>query len=692
MSPRLGAVAFHLLPALVWAIIARACWRVLRDRRPDGPVFRLLPLITAAMALHYFLHAAIELTPTQLGGRLPNLHFWLNIFLVLSQIGFTALIFHLIPVLAIREERPSRRWLVLNYGAAAIVACVALVPLVVPEWPIGSMENWTVLYGLVIVVLIVRKIRRLKRAGTWPRHFDVAFNTTLVAAVGGLAILAALGIGSVLSTPVFSGIGIRPVPISLLAHTAWGLAVAAPFAAAMFGEMLRALVVAVVMIGVALLVAIGAPRVTIGLDPELTALADVGIATVVLFAFIPGRAWLSAAVEWLVFRQRRRSRHELEAFLQRLSPELGVVECSRRALAEFTRVLGPRGVGILLAEERGRAVHGDFALDPVARAWPTTAAGLPARAFSLYGLRDATLRTALAAANVALVVPLVSPRRHWGHLFVAEGLLSRAVRDERDVEQIEAFAAQLALLLAAADLLARAVAVERSLAHAEKLAAIGETAARIAHDIRNPVTAARSLAQQLSREPASPLNAEHAGLILMELERVEHQVASLLRFARRDELRFETVDVAALVRRAVEQFRSRFAEADVAVELDATEPITARADAEKLRQVVINLVENALDAFDDGTGTRRLRIDVGRRNGAATVRIADTGVGVPAEVLPRLFEPFFSLKAKGTGLGLAIAKRTVDAHGGRIVATSTAGEGTTVSVELPLTEMGRDLV
>src|SRR2546425_9181244 len=93
---------------------------------------------------------------------------------------------------------------------------------------------------------------------------------------------------------------------------------------------------------------------------------------------------------------------------------------------------------------------------------------------------------------------------------------------EDDVEGFQAFVAQLALLLDGADLLARTIAVERSLAHTEKLAAIGELAARIAHEIRNPVTAARSLAQQLAREPGQPWVAEHR-LILEELERVERR-------------------------------------------------------------------------------------------------------------------------------------------------------------------------
>src|SRR5207245_2431247 len=140
-------------------------------------------------------------------------------------------------------------------------------------------------------------------------------------------------------------------------------------------------------------------------------------------------------------------------------------------------------------------------------------------------------------------------------LFLNTGMLGGFFHED-DVEGFQAFVAQLALLLDGADLLARTIAVERSLAHAEKLAAIGELAARIAHEIRNPVTAARSLAQQLAREPGQPWVAEHR-LILEELDRVERQMGDLLRFARREELRFEPVDLGDLARGTLDALRPR---------------------------------------------------------------------------------------------------------------------------------------
>jgi signal transduction histidine kinase len=96
------------------------------------------------------------------------------------------------------------------------------------------------------------------------------------------------------------------------------------------------------------------------------------------------------------------------------------------------------------------------------------------------------------------------------------------------------------------------------------------------------------------------------------------------------------------------------------------------------------VVENAADALDGTGGSRRLAVTLLGTNGTATLSVADSGPGVAPEALPRLFEPFFSLKEHGTGLGLAIAKRTIDAHGGRIDASSPPGEGLTLRIDLPL--------
>src|SRR5213078_86285 len=337
------------------------------------------------------------------------------------------------------------------------------------------------------------------------------------------------------------------------------LAIAAPWALRVLGVVIPDVLVTATLLAAAGGVIVAHTALAARLDPHDLPLLHFATALALALVFMPGQAWLRAAINRLVLRRSRQQQAALQAFLHTLSPELGTLECCRRALAELVRVRQVPGAAIILAD--GDAIaHGDFDLAPLVRVWPHGAAAdaLPARSFGTIELRalPLALREALVQAHVTLgAAPILSPRRRWGHLFLNTGMLGGFFHED-DVEGFQAFVAQLALLLDGADLLARTVAVERSLAHAEKLAAIGELAARIAHEIRNPVTAARSLAQQLAREPTSPFAAEHR-LILGELERVERQVAALLRFARREDFRFEPVDLSELARTTLEAFRPR---------------------------------------------------------------------------------------------------------------------------------------
>jgi signal transduction histidine kinase len=371
--------------------------------------------------------------------------------------------------------------------------------------------------------------------------------------------------------------------------------------------------------------------------------------------------------------------------LNRLSPELGIIECCRRGMEEFVRIMQLRGAGVLLEPDGTAISAGQIDLTPLQRVWPRgpAAAHLPTAVFAGGIFRELPneLQQALIDAEIVGVTPIVSPRRHWGCGFVTTGVL-RASFTPEEIEAVQALAGQFALVLDAAELLERAVTVERSLAHSEKLAAVGELAARVAHEIRNPVTAARSLAQLMVSDPGSPHAAEHAELILAELGRVERQVQALLRFARREEFSFEPVDIGQVAHSALEPLRARLEASGVAVTTDIDAGVVARADREKLRQVVMNLLDNAADAVG-GAEEKRVVLAVHGANGAVVLEVRDSGPGVPADALPRLFEPFFSLKTTGTGLGLAIVKRTVEAHGGRVEARAAVGRGLLLRVELP---------
>lgn len=230
----------------------------------------------------------------------------------------------------------------------------------------------------------------------------------------------------------------------------------------------------------------------------------------------------------------------------------------------------------------------------------------------------------------------------------------------------------------------REVRREKVVMQTEKQATIDELSATIAHEIRNPIAAAKSLVQQMSEDPTSVENVEYAKVALEELDRVERQVSHLLKYAKEEDYTFDHVDLAAVVASALTQLRAKLDAAQVSVGRNYTGGPTVLADAAKLRQVFANILDNAIDALEPVAGGRR--IDVAIENGArrATVRIRDNGAGIPGDTIDRIFNPFFTTKERGTGLGMAISKKIVEAHEGTIDVASEPGGGAEFVVTLPV--------
>jgi two-component system sensor histidine kinase HydH len=210
--------------------------------------------------------------------------------------------------------------------------------------------------------------------------------------------------------------------------------------------------------------------------------------------------------------------------------------------------------------------------------------------------------------------------------------------------------------------------------------------ASIAHEIRNPITAARSLVAQIGEDPASPENVEFARVAVEELDRVERSISHLLRFARDQEIVPEDLALQDVFDSSLETVRARIAKNGVIVirHFDTEGPV--RADPEKMRRVIVNLLGNALDAFEGG-GTTDPRLDVSMgENLAGTevwLRLRDNGPGIPRDRIGKVFTPFFSSKTNGTGLGLALSKRVLEAHGGTLEVTSEPGAGAELTLVLP---------
>lgn len=237
------------------------------------------------------------------------------------------------------------------------------------------------------------------------------------------------------------------------------------------------------------------------------------------------------------------------------------------------------------------------------------------------------------------------------------------------------------------------VTTERKSLEGKHARSIQALSASIAHEIRNPITAAKSLVQQIGEDPHAEENVEYAKVALEELDRVERSISHLLRYARDEEMKPQTVDIADVVDSALETFRDRLARGDVRVERNLDGDGRLRGDPEKLRRVVINLVGNALDAMTEiPQPDACVRIESGH-NLAGTelwLRVQDNGPGIEPDRIREIFSPFHTSKSSGTGLGLAITKKAIEAHGGTIEVKSEIGVGTEFVVVFPKAEAGME--
>jgi two-component system, NtrC family, sensor histidine kinase HydH len=222
---------------------------------------------------------------------------------------------------------------------------------------------------------------------------------------------------------------------------------------------------------------------------------------------------------------------------------------------------------------------------------------------------------------------------------------------------------------------------EREVLRAEQLAAVGQVAAGVAHELRNPLTAVKMLVQTaLESHSGNGLPQEDLHLMEQEIRRMELCIRMFLDFARPPRCERRRTDLVQVVRRAMALVEGRARRQKVNLTADLPdEAIYLMIDPEQIHQVVLNLLLNCLDALPRG-GSAHLEVLVGKD---IEVRISDTGPGIAPRIRDRLFEPFVSSKETGIGLGLSICKRLIEAHGGAIRGGNAPEGGALFSFTLP---------
>ena len=209
------------------------------------------------------------------------------------------------------------------------------------------------------------------------------------------------------------------------------------------------------------------------------------------------------------------------------------------------------------------------------------------------------------------------------------------------------------------------------LERSRRLSALGEMAAGIAHEVRNPLAAIQLYAgmviDDLKRGDARPdIALENTRKIASAVRGLNAIVVDVLSFAREIEPEPAILTVIDLIERAIDAHRPAIDAANVTVRLPACADLTVHADATLLHQALLNLVRNAVDAMTAVNGTRELIFEAEAEDDALSIVVRDTGPGIDEKQIDRIFNPFFTTRNTGTGLGLAIVHRIVDAHGGAI--------------------------
>jgi signal transduction histidine kinase len=254
-----------------------------------------------------------------------------------------------------------------------------------------------------------------------------------------------------------------------------------------------------------------------------------------------------------------------------------------------------------------------------------------------------------------------------------------------------AFGAWLAVVVyrqMIAPLQVKLVESEALLERQEKLASLGVLAAGVAHEIRNPLTAIKAWLFMHQRK-LHPQTQEHADaeLVANELNRLERIVKDFLLFARPSEPELQVVPADQPLREVRELLAPQLDKSNIRLNLEPSLPAQIKVDPQQIKQVLINLVQNAADSIGhDGLVMLRARPDRKRlaehETDVVILEVADTGKGIPPDVQKRLFDPFFTTKESGTGLGLSIAARIVEKHGGMLQYQTQVNHGTTFGIVL----------
>jgi len=306
--------------------------------------------------------------------------------------------------------------------------------------------------------------------------------------------------------------------------------------------------------------------------------------------------------------------------------------------------------------------------------------------------------------NAFATTPLIAHKEVLGVILVDNRYNNQPISGEQ-LRLLTRFSTHASWVIENSRLLTRLLETNRELlstkeqlVQSEKLAALGEISAEVAHEIKNPLVSIGGFARRLEKKIKNYSEkfdrheelkniADYSNIIMSEVDRLEKLLTNILMYSKAGVLEREECDINELLEEGVFLFKSGFFMKDIAVNLEPGDDLPPlHLDKPKIKQVLINLFYNAMESMPSGgdlTVTTYREKYIGGKN-VITVRIEDTGGGIPQDIFENIFNPFFTTKSTGTGLGLSISRKIVEIHGGTIKVENNIGRGVTVFLHLPL--------
>jgi len=303
-----------------------------------------------------------------------------------------------------------------------------------------------------------------------------------------------------------------------------------------------------------------------------------------------------------------------------------------------------------------------------------------------------------SGVNSFATVPIIAKNQVLGVIVVNNIYTNKPIEDE-DLQSLVRFTVHAGWAIENARLFSQLkeankeiLIAEQQLIQSERLSALGQLAAELAHEIKNPLVTIGGFARRLSEKTGFTHDEKkYIDIIISEVERVEKILKDILNYSRVIKPTFSDYNINTLIEEVLSSYEGIFSESGIVVKRELSDNIhPLHIDTSQIKQVLVNILYNASECMTGKGGAITIKTELlNREDDGVTISISDTGGGIPPEILDNIFNPFFTTKNHGTGLGLSLSKKIIENHGGTIGIDNRIGEGATFIINLPAKQDSR---